>query len=299
MALSVLLAVLAAAANATASVLQRKGAREAPSEGAFSFGLLWTLAKQPAWIGGITAIAVGFGLQAAALATGPILLIQPILVVELAFTLVLSSAVFHSRLHAREWSAVLGMSAGVAVLLVAFSPSGGDPHGAGALAWAVGCAATVAVTGTLVVLGRRSHHARRAAFLGVATGVWFGFTAALVAGMTSAANAGVAEALGAWQTYSLLVAGPLGFLLLQEALRAGRLVASQPGLTLSNPLASVGWGVGVFGETVRSGPWIVAEIAGAALIAACTVLLARSPLLQGSQGESEQPGAEPECVRDV
>lgn len=290
MALSVLLAVLAAAANATASVLQRKGAHKAPSEGVFSIGLLWTLAKQPAWIGGILAIVVGFGLQAAALATGPILLIQPILVVELAFTLVLSSAVFRSRLHTREWSAVLGMSAGVAVLLVAFSPSGGDPRGAGVLGWALGCGATAGVVGVLVVLGHRSHHARRAAYLGVSTGVWFGFTAALVAGMMAAADAGVGEALGAWQTYALVVAGPFGFVLLQDALRAGRLVASQPGLTLSNPLASVGWGVGVFGETVRSGPWIVAEIAGAALIAVCTVLLARSPLLQGERGESEQPG---------
>jgi hypothetical protein len=44
----------------------------------------------------------------------------------------------------------------------------------------------------------------------------------------------------------------------------------------------------VFGETVRSGPWIVAEVFGAALVAASTLLLVRSPLLQGSGGETEQ-----------
>jgi hypothetical protein len=66
--------------------------------------------------------------------------------------------------------------------------------------------------------------------------IWFGFTAALIAGMMTACAAGVGEALSAWQTYTLIVVGPVGFFLLQDALRAGRLVASQPGLALSNRL---------------------------------------------------------------
>lgn len=285
--LSVVLAVLAAMANATASVLQRKAARRQPDDDSLSVRILWDLAHQPAWIGGITAIVIGFALQAAALATGPILLIQPILVVELAFTLMLSGFVFRSTLRAREWTAVAGMSAGVAVLLVAFAPGGGDPRQASVTAWAIGCGATAAVVGTLVVLGYRVRYARRAALLGIAVGVWFGFTAALVAGMTAAFEAGFGEAMGAWQTWSLVVVGPLGFVLLQNALRAGRLVASQPGLTLANPLAAVGWGVAVFGEQVRDGVWIIAQVGGAALVAGSTVLLARSPLLQGAEGKTE------------
>lgn len=306
MALSVILAVLAAMANATASVLQRKGARRQPegasmSPGMLSPGMLWNLARQPAWWGGICAIIVGFALQATALATGPILLIQPILVVELGFTLVLSSIVFRARLHAREWTAVTGMSAGVALLLVAFAPSGGDPRGAPLPAWVLGCSATVLVVGGLVVLGYRNHGSRRAGYLGVAVGIWFGFTAALVAAMTAAFGQGVGVGFSAWQTYALIVAGPLGFLLLQNALRAGRLVASQPGFTLGNPLTAIGWGVAVFGEQVRGGAWILAEVSGAAMIAACTVLLARSPLLQGREGESEpdqvNPPPHPGAVR--
>ncbi|MFD2418584.1 DMT family transporter [Amycolatopsis pigmentata] len=285
--LSVVFAVLAAMGNATASVLQRKAARRQPEDDSLSVRILWDLAHQPAWIGGITAIVIGFAFQAAALATGPILLIQPILVVELAFTLLLSGFVFHSRLRAREWTAVAGMSVGVALLLVAFAPGGGDPRQASVTAWALGCGVTVAVVGTLVMLGYRARHARRAALLGIATGVWFGFTAALVAGMTAAFEAGFGEAMRSWQTWSILVVGPLGFVLLQNALRAARLVASQPGLTLANPLSAVGWGVVVFGEQVRDGAWIIAQVGGAALVAACTVLLARSPLLQGTEGDTE------------
>ncbi|WP_239155626.1 hypothetical protein [Amycolatopsis sp. FDAARGOS 1241] len=119
-------------------------------------------------------------------------------------------------------------------------------------------------------------------------GVWFGFTAALVAAMTAAFNEGIGEAVRTWQTWALLVVGPTGFLLLQNALRAGRLVASQPGFTLANPLASIGWGVAVFGEQVRDGVWILAQAGGAALVAAGTLLLVRSPLLHGPQGATEQ-----------
>lgn len=290
MVLSVVLAVAAAMANAIASVLQREGARHESADGSLSLGLLWRLAHRPAWLGGITAIGVGFALQAAALATGPILLIQPMLVVELVFTLLLSSRVFGARLHRREWTAVAGMTLGVALLLVAFAPSGGDPRGT-PLLWALGCAITVVVVGAVVFLAYRRQYARRASCLGIAVGIWFGFTAALVAAMTAAFSAGVGEGFQAWQTYALIVAGPLGFFLLQQALRAGRLMASQPGFTLCNPLASVAWGVAVFGEQVRDGPRIVAQLAGAAAVATGTILLARSPLLRGERGATEKPAS--------
>jgi drug/metabolite transporter (DMT)-like permease len=61
--LSVVLAVLAAMANATASVLQRKAARRQPDDGSLSVRLLWDLAHQPVWIGGISAIVIGFAFQ--------------------------------------------------------------------------------------------------------------------------------------------------------------------------------------------------------------------------------------------
>lgn len=299
MALSVILAVLAAMANATASVLQRKAARREPEGGGLSLRILLDLVRQPVWLAGIASILIGFALQVAALATGPILLIQPILIVELAFTLVLSSMVFRVRLHAREWAAISGMSAGVALLLVSLAPSGGSPRDASGALWALGCGVTTLVTAGLVLAGHRLQHQARAACLGVAAGIWFGFTAALVSGVTAEFAAG--NGFGAWQTYAIVVAGPAGFFLLQNALRAGRLVASQPGLTLSNPLAAVGWGVAVFGEQVRGGGWLAADVAGVAAVAASTVLLARSPLLQdtGQADEGDQDEVQTNRVDSV
>jgi hypothetical protein len=188
--------------------------------------------------------------------------------------------VFRSPLHRREWSAVIGMSVGLALLLLGLAPTGGNTRAAPALTWIIGTALTLAVVVLLVLAGHHYHHSRRAEYFGIATGILFGFTAVLVAGMTAAFADGFRGVFTAWQTYAVLAVGPAGFFLLQHALRAGRLVASQPGMTLADPLVAIVWGIVAFGEQPRGGPWIVADFAGAALIAGFTVVLAKSPLLR-------------------
>ncbi|GHF29122.1 hypothetical protein GCM10017786_74070 [Amycolatopsis deserti] len=287
--LTVLLAVAAAFANAAGSVLQRAGARKQRQGSDLDVGALKGLVKTPVWVAGVVVMLTGLVLQAAALATGPIVLIQPIMVSELAFTLVLSGLAFRTRLRARDWVAAVGMAAAVGLLLFALAPGGGDARSVSALEWLLGCAVTVACVGMLFVAGRRDETTHSAALLGTAAGLWFGFTAVLMAGVTAALTAdGVHGLFTAWQTYAMLVAGPAGFFLLQTALRAGRLVAAQPGLVLANPLVALGWGLVVFGEHVRGGPWIALELVAAGALAGCTVLLAGSPLLR-----DEDPARQP------
>lgn len=288
--ISVLLVVLAAAGNAMASVLQRKADRDLDDPDDRGLVLLWHLAHRPAWIGGIAALVVGFLLQAGALATGPIVLVQPLLVLELPFTLVLAGLVFHARLGVREWAAVAAMSAGLAALLAGLAPGGSDPLSASGAAWVTGLAVALAVAAVLMAVGYRSAGPRRAALLGLATGVGFGLTAVLVAGI------GATFRVGGWPgllttplTWLLVVLGPGFFFLLQKSLQAGRLVASQPALTLANPVVAVGFGIAVFGEPVRTGAWLVVAFAGAALIVAGTIALARSPLLDPGGGDRREP----------
>ncbi|MGI6875594.1 DMT family transporter [Amycolatopsis sp. 3B14] len=286
--LTVLLAVLAAVANAAGAVLQRAGARRQQGSD-LDVGALKGLVRTPVWVAGVVVMLTGLVLQAAALATGPIVLIQPIMVSELAVTLVLAGLVFRTRLGVRDWVAAVGMAVSVGLLLFALAPGGGDARGVSALEWLLGCAVTVTCVGVLFVAGKRDETTHSAAFLGAAAGLWFGFTAVLMAGVTAALTAGGVPGLfKAWQTYAMLVAGPAGFFLLQTALRAGRLVAAQPGLVLANPLVALGWGLLVFGEHVRGGPWIALELVAAGGLAGCTVLLAGSPLLR-----DEDPAPQP------
>src|SRR5690242_15292129 len=65
--LTYVLAVLAACANATSSVLQRKANRRPPRRENMSLRLIWSLAHEPVWFGGILAVTAGFLPQAAAL----------------------------------------------------------------------------------------------------------------------------------------------------------------------------------------------------------------------------------------
>ena len=67
---------------------------------------------------------------------------------------------------------------------------------------------------------------------------------------------------------------------MQSALNAGRLIAAQPGLTLSDPIVSILWGVLAFHEKVRGGTLnLLLAALSTVLMAAAVVALARSPVL--------------------
>ncbi len=291
--LAVIFAVLAAAANATASVLQRKAARDEPEDRAFSIGLLWDLVRRPVWVAGVCTVLLGFFLHAFAVSEGPLTLVQPLLVMELPFTLLLASWLLGGRLRSQEWGTVIAMAVGVAVLLFALRPHGGDPRALTLTGWIIGLAATLGLASVLLVWGRRSRGAARSALLGVAAGITFGLTAVLVKAATAAFSHGLPTMLTAWQTYLILVTGPSAFFLLQNALQAGSLVACQPAMTLANPITAIIWGVALFGERVRGGAWIALALAGLALTAAGAILLARSPLFAQNTNESDHARAHP------
>lgn len=72
-------------------------------------------------------------------------------------------------------------------------------------------------------------------------------------------------------------------------MQAGRLVASQPGITQVNPLIAVVWGVGLLGEQVRTGWWLARAGLGVVLLVAGAILFAGSPLLEGHREAPDDP----------
>ncbi len=292
-ALTFLFAVLAALANAVSSTLQRKANREEPDEVAFTPRLVLDLLRRPVWFGGLLGVIAGFLLQAAALSYGNLAVVEPILAVELPFTLAMASVVFHRRLHRREWASAGLITGGVALLLVALAPHGGSSARVPLVTWGLGLAATLGAVGVLVARATRSRPARRAALLGIATGAMFGVTAALMTRMSVALGHGLVGALTVWQTYAMVAAGAAAMFLLQNALQAGNLVVVQPGLTLTDPAVSIIWGVVVFHEQVSGGLWYLAAVAAGILLAIGTVSLSRSPLIHGP-GDATARGGVPD-----
>ena len=108
-------------------------------------------------------------------------------------------------------------------------------------------------------------------------------------GMTRTFTQGFAVLFTSWQLYGMIAAGMLGMFLLQSAMNAGRLIAAQPGLTLSDPIVSILWGVFVFSEHVRGGWYVALAVIGGLVMAAAVVVLARSPL-RSEPGSTLNPG---------
>ncbi|MEV6162396.1 DMT family transporter [Streptomyces sp. NPDC052052] len=285
---AVLLALLAALANGAASVLQRRAAMEQVEDETVGHGpdvrhpvRRWAqLVRRPFWLAGAVALGLSAALQASALAVGSLTVVQPLMVSELLFTLVLGTVVFRHRPDGRTWGAFLMLAVGLALFLIAAGPSVGGATGqAGRWPVAGSCAAAAVVL--LVLLARALDGAARAAALGCATAISFACTAALVKEVMGRIPEGAAEVFATGYLYAMSGAGLLSLLLLQSTLRAGTLAASQPALTLGDALVSVVLGSAVFDEGIALGDHLLPATLGAVLIAAGTVGLSVSPAVAG------------------
>lgn len=291
-ALSVVLAVLAAAANAVSSVLQRAANRDEPPTRRMSVSILVDVVRHKDWIIGLLLLIGSFVLQATALGFGQLSVVEPVIAVELPLTLVIASRVFRHPLSRRDWYAILGMTAGLALLLFALAPRSGGAAPPGAAIQLAALSVTVLFAALLWLASRATDGARRTALLGVAAGSTFGLTASLIKGaLIELDQGGVHQMLASWQTYTFPVTGLSALVLVQAALHAGTLVAAQPGFTLADPIVSIVWGTVVFGESTRtSGLAIAGAVIGMLVVVAGVLLLARSAALTESGRDRPRPG---------
>jgi drug/metabolite transporter (DMT)-like permease len=275
-------AALAAGGNALANVMQRKASLQQRPEhpGGFGPALLWDLAHRPTWLLGFGGMVASFVLQAVALGLGTLSSVETIITLEVPLTLLVASRAFRTRLGRAEWSGILVMTGAMIGLLAVLDPRPGDENDVSGTIYALAGGATIGLIAVLVLASRRGHRLWRTACLGAATGASFGLTATLTKEVAARFSAqGMLGVLTTWQTYAAIGTGLLGVTLMQWALHLGPLLAAQPGFTLMDPLVSIFWGVLVYHEVTRGGPWLIPAALCAVAIGLGVVLLARSPLL--------------------
>ena len=114
--LAVALGLLSALSVAAGTVIRHQLADIAPDEDSGIRGI-WAVVSRPAWWGGIGLAVLGYVFQVGALAFGSLLLVQPLLVMKLMFTLPLSAHVNGRRINVFEtaWAAVLTVAVAVLV----------------------------------------------------------------------------------------------------------------------------------------------------------------------------------------
>ncbi|MEW2623841.1 DMT family transporter [Streptomyces sp. NPDC048106] len=280
LALPVGLALCSALANAASSVLQRRAAAvDAPAEsggaGAMLRGLR-RLVRRRDWLAGVGLLMLSAVLQGWALGVGSLSLVQPLLATELLFTLIVGSLIFRRRPDRRTWTAFVALAAGLAVFLLSAAPVAGRTE-ATSRAWLMAGGVACCVVVLLVLAARAVRGAARAALFGLASAVSFATTAALLKEAVGRLGLGPGVLFTHWSPYATAAVGLVAFLLLQSALGAGSLAASQPALTLGDALTSVALGWALFEESVQLGLRMIPEAIGIALIGAGSIGLANAP----------------------
>jgi len=286
----VLLALVASVFTASASVTQRFAAAPETGELSFSLKLIRALVRKPIWFIGILCMILGFGFQLAALRVSSLSLVQPVIAAELLLVFGFLALRSPRRVRMRDWIAATAMAAGLAVFLGIARPEGGA-HNASVAVWLMAGASTAVAAALFWTFARvpfssnrNPSPARQAALLAIAAGIAWGFVAAVIKELSSHLAGGPYAVFTNWSPYVLLLSGAASMFLASHAFQAGSLAASQPGLTIVDPLVASVLGVMLFGERLDVAPTALAgELVALVVLVGSVVLLSRSPLVRDEQ----------------
>jgi drug/metabolite transporter (DMT)-like permease len=280
--------VAAAIAYGAATAVQHQAAHTGTGT-ADPAGLL-RLLRDPRWLLSIGGDAVGLVCQVLALATGPVVLIQPLLVLTLPVSLFVGYLLGGPSPRRGDLLACLGIVGGLALFFAVLGTPGAgrDPHPRAILATVL--IALLAGAALCALVARRGPTLRAGVYGGVA-GAWFGTVAVLMnAAATQFKQHGftglVAQLAGLAPLLGTAVVGVLGMALTQVSFQVGALAASFPANKAADPVAAVVLGAVLLHERVPAGPvhllgyllCLAAIVAGAVRLAAPTPALATRPV---------------------
>jgi drug/metabolite transporter (DMT)-like permease len=288
--MEVALALGAALLFSLGTVLQQQVAETASEEEARGAGFLVRLARRPRWLAGIAADGLGFVCQAAALAAGRLVVVQPLLATSVVFSLPIGAKLGHRRVGKRELTAALAVTGGLAAFLVLANPGGGRDDATNA-AWFVSFGVAALLCGPLVLAARGRAPALRAALVGSAAGILFGLSAALTKATVEQLDDGVLSVLADWHLYALVVVGYVSMTLSQSSLQAGALAPAVATQMALDPVASLLLGTLAFDETIHdTTAGLIAALGGIVVMLAGIVYLAAG---QASTVEPAPAGSTP------
>jgi drug/metabolite transporter (DMT)-like permease len=290
---SVAAALGAAVSFALAAVTQQEATQETELDSSLTPRLLLRLARRPKWLAGVTLLVVGFGLQTLALANGPVALVQPIVVTELAFAIPLAVWRHHRRAGRREWIGIACVLGGIAAFLVVAAPAAGTAEASG-LDWVLTVTPIGCAIAALTVIAAAARGPYRATLLGAAAGLSFGLLAILTKAVTAQLSHGMPATFTNWQIYAVVALGICALVVSQSAYQAGPLALSLPAIALLEPVVAVVTGDMLFEEQARLTGAALATEAGCALVAAAGIaVLATSPIVLSIYQQTETSEGKP------
>ncbi|MEU8518648.1 DMT family transporter [Streptomyces sp. NPDC048577] len=244
LALSVLLSLVSAVAYASAAIVQERVAASGTNR-------TYAPLRSPAWWGSVLLNGLGAALHVAALAYGPLSLVQPLGALTIVFALPLAALFVGRRAGRTAWRGAITATVGLAGLL-SLTGNGTSQALGGAERWLLAAGTAGVVTALFTVAHLVGRPVLRSVVLAGAAGVSFGIASVFT--KTVAVEWTASEPFAQWP--SLLVLSALaatGLLLSQASYRGAGLAAPLATLTVVNPVVAAAVGLTLFGESFRYG----------------------------------------------
>lgn len=286
------IALAAASSFGGAAYLQHAAAREAPPRGPLRPKLIWDLLQNRRFRWSILLSAVAFVMQVWALSIAPLALVQPLLISQLIFYLLLVSIRLHNTPDVGMLIGAAIAAAGIICFLFVSRPAPTPPNvHIGSLSAVILGAVLTGVVAAALSVATRLRSEWRAVPLATACAVCYGVTAALVRSLTGSSWTAL---LTQWELYAVIVVAPIGFMLNQNAFQNGLLGSvAVATITVGDPIVSVVAGAIWLHETLAPGAgWVAGQtLSLVAVISGILVLAHRAQMVadRAQQQHDAQP----------
>jgi drug/metabolite transporter (DMT)-like permease len=290
---AIVTAIAAAGVLGLSAAIDQRSTKKVKTREPLSPRLLADLARQPLWLIAIGANVVGFILQVVALAYGSLALVQPLLVCDLLFAVLIA---WYLRGRANEpqpnmtpiWIGVGITTIGLAGFLAIGQPTPGHTQARLSMLAPL-VIGYVVVVGACLVVAKRNRELQPLA-LALGCGVSYGVAAFVIKLLTSEFGGGLAAIFTNWPIYVFIVVGPAGFILNQNALQQGTLLAPvQAIISVADPVISIALGIAWLDVRLRSSP---GAIAGEII----SFLLLTVGIIMTSRAHAAEPPAQPDPI---
>lgn len=288
---TVVFALAAAFCNGANVITQHSASIGAPKREK-GLHLVRYLFRQPLWMLGWVAALGGFVFQAIALHNGQLSVVQPLLVTELVFVLLMRRMWFRQDIARAAWAAAAVVCLALGVFLAVAEPTGGNSNPA-TREWLSALLAFGGAVALLTVAGMRGSPVRRTVAFALAGALAWALMAVFIKATTDTLTMfGIVGMLSRWPVYALAAAALCGTLLEQAALHVGPLSVSQPLLVVINPLASIVLSIWLFDEHFTSSPARIAiAVVSFAAMAVGIIGLSRTAPQNLAPSRPAPPGA--------
>ncbi|MCW2523190.1 MAG: hypothetical protein JWO63_1525, partial [Frankiales bacterium] len=253
------------------------------------------LLRNPRWLAATVGDLFGVLFQIVALSNGPVVLVQPLLVLALPIAVALRSAFGEPRPSRVD---LLNCALVIAALGCFFALLGEPKRGhiieTAAAAWTSGIA--IALGLLAVATTRACSPVKRAVVIGVVAGCWFGLVSVLIEAVSAVWEAegleGFSDTRGVVPLAAVVVMAVGGYLLVQIGFQIGPLGASLPANLILDPVVAVVLGAALLNEHVPLGGLKIIGYAGClGVLAWAAIRLAQPPTTNATAARLDEAPA--------